>query len=316
MMRQPDSAAAADGMIVLSLVTGDRIYFRRHEIPRALLHRRALPYQIVGLMGQFILPTRPEFYDLTVLERVIVCTLGGTVTMVLILGAVLLMERYRPRGETFHIHASPFIAAGVLAGMLSANVVLSRFMGVSTNLAQTLVIWAFFHVYVEAIHLLIVYRAFPGIIRELRAPLAAVPAAEPVPEVVIGGQAFGPCSLVRIEADGNYLKVVTATGNRFVPGPFGKVVAGLPETLGLRVGRSDWVAAGAVAGLRSEGREMAVLLHGGGEVPVAQSRRKAVADWVRALPSREPEVEPEREVVRGPREDSGEGIVGGRPQHA
>lgn len=316
MMREPEQGGADSSMTVVTLVTGDSLYFRRYEITLALLHPRTLPFHLLGVTGMFILPAREEFLDLSVMQRVIMCAATGTIGVGLMLLVAFLVERFRPKGETVRVHASPFIAGGVLGGVLLGNALLQSFTGVRTGVAQTLVMWAFFHVYVEAFNLLIVYIAMPRIIRDLRAPDAGAPVAKAGPAVEIGGQSFDVCTLVRIEADGNYLQVLTVSGRRFVPGPFGKVVEELPPALGMRVGRSDWVASLAVAGLRSEGREMAVLLRNGDEVAVAQSRRKAVADWVRGLPSPEAQVEPDGEMVRRDGEDTGERIVLRPPQHA
>lgn len=307
-------APEAEGM-VLTLVTGDRLHFRRFEVLRALLHPQALAYLVGGLTALIVLPVRREFAALTVLERIGLCVGTGAALMVAVLVLGYALERLQ-RGVV-RIHASAVIAAAVLVAVLVGNGILHAFLGVRTGVALTLVMWAFFHVYVEAVMLLMMYRAMPRILRALRreeGAQAQVQAA--VPMVRIGGHAFAEAELVRVEAEGNYLRVLTTAGRTLVPGPMGRAVDGLPLRLGLRVGRSDWVAARAVAGLRAEGRDLVLDLTNGEVLRVSQTRRKAVEDWLRLARSGQDQVDPDGVVVRRGGERGGQRIVRGGPEDA
>lgn len=306
----------------MTVVTGDRLYFRRYEILRALLHRYALGYQLVGVVMLVILPVRAEFGLLSATERLILCGSTGMLLIAVAMVLIFTLERLLGRNGTVRIHASPIIAVGVLAAVVAGNMILHSYIGTRTTIAQTLVLWAFFQVYVEALMLLIMYLSMPKIVRDLRKTDAP---AEPAtgPGVSIGGQMFAVASLQRIEAEGNYLRVTTRTGRHLVPGPFGKATEPLPPQLGLRIGRSDWVAAAAVVGLRTDERDLLVVLECGATVRVSQARRKAVEAWAKGLPqlagqggSGQVDVDPDGAVVRGDGQKGGDRIVSPRPENA
>lgn len=306
-----------DGGMVLTLVTGDRLHFRRYEVLRALTHRHAMGYQLAGVAAMVILPVRPEFDLLSVSERLVLCGVTGLWFLGFLLLTVFVAEWVLSRrARTVHFFGSFFVAGGVVTGVLVGNLILEWYLGVTVGLAKTVVICVHFHIYVEAIHLLLMYKAMPRIVRDLRRSDVVPQPVTPALGLEIGGQMFAVAGLRRIEAEGNYLTVVTEAGRRMVPGPFGKVVEALPDTLGMRVGRSDWVASAAVAGLRPDGRDLLVLVTGGDEVRVAQSRRKAVEGWARGLLSGKAEVEPDGEVVRGGGEDGRKRVARIGPEHA
>lgn len=313
--KQP--AEAAEGGMVLTLITGDRLHFRRYEVLRALTHRYAMGYQLVGVAAMVIVPVRPEFELLSVIERLVLCGVTGLWFLGFLLLTVFISEWVLSRrAHTVRFFGSYFVAGGVVTGVLVGNVILEWYLGVTVSLAKTVVMCVHFHIYVEAIHLLLMYKAMPKIVRDLRRHELVPEPAAPALGVEIGGQMFAVAGLRRIEAEGNYLRVVTEAGRRMVPGPFGKVVETLPATLGMRVGRSDWVASAAVAGLRPDGRDLLVLVTGGDEVRVAQSRRKAVEGWARGLLSGKGEVDPDGEVVRGGGEDGRKRVIRIGPEHA
>ena len=106
-------------------------------------------------------------------------------------------------------------------------------------------------------------------------------AAEPVPAPLMAGAVRVPLAQVRrLEANGNYVLVVTADGRHLAPGPFGAVAAALPERLGRRVHRSHWVATGAVQRLVKAGRNLWIVAADEAVVPVAPSMQQAVQDWL------------------------------------
>lgn len=82
-------------------------------------------------------------------------------------------------------------------------------------------------------------------------------------------------SLVRIEAQDHYLKVVTDRGAPLILLRLSEAVEELGSTGGLQVHRSHWVALDAVTGHRREkGRDLLILADGA-EVPVSRSNRDA-----------------------------------------
>lgn len=93
-----------------------------------------------------------------------------------------------------------------------------------------------------------------------------------------------PCpvtaSVLRAQAQGNYVQLWTETGQVLKPGPFHAVVGGFPDTLGCLVHRSEWVATRAVVSATRDGRATLLLLVTGDTVRVAATRTGKVQDWL------------------------------------
>lgn len=110
------------------------------------------------------------------------------------------------------------------------------------------------------------------------APDAPVPAPDaPVPAPAESGIL---AAVLRLEASGNYVTVVTERGRRTVPGPFAAVVARMPQEAGRQVHRSHWVARHAVIGNRRNGRDMQLLTVDGESVPVSGAKAGSVRAWL------------------------------------
>lgn len=104
---------------------------------------------------------------------------------------------------------------------------------------------------------------------------------EPIPEPLVAGTTRVPLAQIqRLEANGNYVLVVTRKGRHLVPGPYGTVAAKMPERLGRRVHRSHWVATGAALRLVKSGRDMWIETVGDVAVPVAASMQEPVERWL------------------------------------
>lgn len=113
--------------------------------------------------------------------------------------------------------------------------------------------------------------------------LAVEEPGEPAPDDLHAGTLrIARGSVSRLEASGNYVVVVTASGRHLVPGPFSAVAAGMPERMGRKVHRSHWVATGAVKRLVRTGRDMWLVAVCGAVVPVAASMQDGVQVWLAA----------------------------------
>lgn len=93
---------------------------------------------------------------------------------------------------------------------------------------------------------------------------------------------IGLADVMRLEASGNYVTVVTRTGRHLVPGPFSAVVAQMPAALGRQVQRSHWVALHGIDGARKQGRELWLQMCCGGLVPVSAALKAEVQAWLDA----------------------------------
>lgn len=108
-------------------------------------------------------------------------------------------------------------------------------------------------------------------------PLVAPPAA---PELRLQGVRIGADEVVQIVAEEHYLRIVTDGRSRLLRGRMADVDGQMPVSLGLRVHRSHWVAARAVAGLRRTDFGLALVLADRTEVPVARARQAEVRAWL------------------------------------
>ena len=98
--------------------------------------------------------------------------------------------------------------------------------------------------------------------------------AKPVPAVLDG--------VLRVEAQGNHVLVVTDRGRHVLPGPFGALVALLPADMGRQVHRSHWVACRAVLRTRRSGRYVMIETIDGAQVPIASTKFGALRAWLAA----------------------------------
>jgi hypothetical protein len=153
----------------------------------------------------------------------------------------------------------------------------------------------------------------PGPLRRRAAPAVALraatgvapPAPPPPPAAPVAGGTVTPLPLrgiaaihagnrrylvadiQRIEAEGNYVRIVTPRSRDLHPGPFSRIVAQMPPAAGQVISRSCWIAADAVVSHRRIGRDLLVRLADGTELRVASTRRAAVMDWLQAIGARQ-----------------------------
>ena len=287
MMRLPPPA---NPRIEVILFSGDSILLGPFEMLRALLHRYMLVHYI--LLGFFLtlVDTRTGIPRTAVNDRAVIVLLSVIGGLLLLLAVTVVVDLIAlQRRRVLRIAASPVLAAVALCGVVIGEVGEYLHDGYRTPLAQAAVIYVFYYVLVETVAHFVVLVVIPRILRDLRsgealpapAPAVMQPVTPEVPDLVeIGGQRIPTRELVRISAEGNYLRVQTLRERFFLPGPFGRVVDLLPERLGVRVSRSDWVALGEIHGLRRQGGNTFLDLKDGASVKVANTRQKMVLSLV------------------------------------
>ncbi|AUQ49090.1 hypothetical protein PhaeoP83_00791 [Phaeobacter inhibens] len=120
------------------------------------------------------------------------------------------------------------------------------------------------------------YRA-ADLARRYQRSLLAVPSTEPalktvVPEVPhhLGDD------LIRAEAQGHYVKIVTAAGNITLKLAFSDCVTALKPFLGAQCHRSHWVRFKHVTSVKRQGSAYTCLLEDGTEIPVSRRRYAAL----------------------------------------
>lgn len=96
--------------------------------------------------------------------------------------------------------------------------------------------------------------------------------------VQIGNQAIRGEELKMLEAQGNYVKVVTTQGNSLVRGTFSELLKEAESVDGVQIHRSHWVSLDACRGLTRKSKEQFLQLDTGEMLKVARSRVKHVEE--------------------------------------
>jgi hypothetical protein len=225
----------------------------------------------------------------------------GLIAMLYAVGLYVRVLRWLSRGRAEPVHIP--LTLGLLIGVAALMAV-----GLSYTMALGLVglwsplrlclLFAVLSLYAEVTVAVILRKAVPRAIIELQAraarervlslsvapavaqdvgvPEPAVPAA--VPAVLEG--------VLRVEAQGNHVLVVTEKGRHLLPGPFGAFVVRLPTDLGRQVHRSHWVACRAIIRTRRQGRDVIIETVDGAQVPVASTKFGALRTWLLAATGR------------------------------
>jgi uncharacterized membrane protein YjfL (UPF0719 family) len=163
---------------------------------------------------------------------------------------------------------------------------------------RLVLLFASLSLYVEFVTAVILRKAVPRAVAELQAKAARAqvldPTAAPLAAAEMGVDAVETPAVVpavlegvlRVEAQGNHVLVVTEQGRHLLPGPFGAFVARLPSNLGRQVHRSHWVACRAIVRTRRQGRDVIIETVDGARVPVASTKFGALRTWLLAATGR------------------------------
>ncbi len=121
--------------------------------------------------------------------------------------------------------------------------------------------------------------------REKPAPLLAddAPGAdggEQVSDLLVSGERFDPARILFITSEEHYLRIVSVERTRHVRGRIADIEAQMPQSVGLRVHRSHWVARQAVTGTERDSGGLRLVLSCGTRIPIARGRQAAVRDWL------------------------------------
>lgn len=282
---------------------GFRVGFRSaDEMMRALRHRYVMVYYAAFAALACIIVHGLSLMEAPV-DMVVSSVVLGLVTLQIVMVVYLAVaaELMRWSRRRSAIWVTPALVVGTIAMkwvMMETQSVLGSVPRWSAGWG--ILIWVGIFVLVETLATAIFHGPLPralSVMRRSEDGLAA--SAATVPEqsrelvIVEPGEAMPPpieagsvrvpvAQVQRLEANGNYVLVVTAKGRHLVPGPFGDVAAVMPDRLGRRVHRSHWVSWSAARRLVKAGRDMWIIASGDAVVPVASSMQGAVQDWLSA----------------------------------
>lgn len=279
----------ADRYLEVVLISGDVVRFRNFEFVQAIKHRYALvPYGFAALSITLLdLRSNDETVSMVAFMQHVATSLLAAI-MVLILVPVLGMVTLKRKGGVLRVRASVLLIAASAMGVATGQMTLYYVEGtLPGGLARLVVMVIFYYLVGEVIYSWALLFVVPRMLRDMRGATAQ---EENSPDsadgrsgpILIKGERFAPETLCCVRADGNYILVRTLDRRVLLPGPFGPVADALPADLGMRVSRSDWVARAAVVRVHRKGRDVTLDLVDRTSVKVAQVRRKAVLDWLKA----------------------------------
>lgn len=266
----------------LVLFSGDRVRFRRMELSRALFHRNTLIFYFAFTVILAQLRMFNEMLTMTPVERLAFIAMGLAAVVVPAWLWIFLLERLqRPDSiRTLNVTNHLIVFSGISA-LLCSYLAYTLPGKPFPRPVHFLSIWLWFLVLAQVFthyFLLVLVRRMLQDMRKTSQEVALDPTEATLLD--IKGARVRLADLWRVAAEGNYIRVITSGSQHFLPGPFGPVTDALPDALGIRVSRSDWVARVAISKTHREGRDLSLELTDGSIVRVAQTKRRAVLDWI------------------------------------
>lgn len=295
-------------VLELRLLSSSLIFRDMREFRRALRHRYVLAnfagLTIPGIVLLYALDNTRMPIDLQVPAVVVGLITVQVLVIAYLTCAVWVVRMIRKDDRIIRIWVTPGLMLGA-AGMLATVHMMHQAMDVQQDWTEvrSRLIPFLCVLYLELAASLVFRGPMPRALSKLRA------GAEPLPDFaeavagpgdrvteantpVMGQDApppggdlmirlgIGADDILRLEASGNYVTVVTRKGRELVPGPFSAVVAQMPPMLGRQVQRSHWVALDAIEGVKRQGRDVWLHMACGALVPVSAAQKSEVLGWL------------------------------------
>lgn len=307
----------ATGTVKFKLVSLDEVELRPGETLQLARHRLVMLVYLVLVVVLVVLNINGTTRELPLELRAPVYIVGACVGTLVIVAALMLGESGARKGRDVAIPASPVFFICALSALTSGEgLSMLVVAGPPMSFVQGLLLVVFYYILTEIVVGLTVHYIFPVALAEIRGqaqadamstellptptalpPLAGMAKAGngaqigadggatvvPLRRAVmvrIGNRYFDAAYIIRIKAEGNYVRVVTQNERQLLPGPFSAVVAQMPPASGRQISRSGWVATTAVVHRSRIGRDLFLHLTDGEEVRVAAGRQDQLRDWI------------------------------------
>ncbi len=296
MKRRPAHKRPPGEGLHLHMVNGETVRLRRFETFRLMQHRYMVSLYILIWVGLTLVDPSGQTLSTPFDQRlsqygagviVVVATLNAIYT-----GSELL---FGGRGRVVTLSHPPVVLVVSILGLAASEAVAFYLSGDARITVKIFaVLTVFYFVIIEILLQLVVWLLLPRMLASIRheAPPPSPSADVALNPVRAGGAKLIPDAILHMEAQGNYVTVVTDARSYEVPGPFAALLDQVPDGLGLRIHRSHWVARRAVLGHRRKGREMVLDLTYGGVATVALPRQAEVVDWLVRTAAAAPEDRP------------------------
>jgi|GEM_PF-2624299 len=294
---EPRAVAARRGLS-MGLVTG-RMDFPGEDVASRVFRHRYVLLHYIGLSGPvfasflfFAHETGPQTLQMPAVLLGLVAMFG--VVAAYVAGMCWMLAR---AGRAARIWLSPGLLLGV-AALMGVALTLGPSLGFEGEwetvrkwpFENVVALFLFLAVYVELAAAMVLRGPARRALAEMRAkPVpgpdepADVAEETETPEVANAVRETALSALtgvLRLEAQGNHVLVVTERGRHLLPGPFGAMVERLPTEMGKRVHRSHWVACSAVLRARRLGRDVVIETVDGARVPVASTQYGNLRGWL------------------------------------
>lgn len=287
--REPENRVP--GQVMLRLLTGEAIPLADGEFLRIAIHRYLLLFYalIVGFI--FVANSNPTRDAVPLDLRLIGYGSSVLVGVIALFLSATVFRRISLRRTGQEVISFPVaLAITVACSVLYGEVLTPHLYGdPMAPIGQILIKLGFYVVTVEVAAAAVMYALLPRILSHLRKQTyRTLSDLIPQPEgadlsspIQLAGHDLNLESLIRMEVDGDMIRIISTDGQRIAQGPLSQLVETLPDDLGIMVHRSDWVARAAVVGTTRIGRSRALRMRNGDVVRVASSRDAVVAEWLR-----------------------------------
>lgn len=293
----------ANGHVTLHLLSLGKLHVLQGEMAGILSHRHLLTLYLVVLFTLVGLDTNDAARALPVEMRasIYIGAMGAFMLSTLLCFKVSFLIAAR-RGA-LAIHLSPILLLSTACSVFVGEFLLrTPLLGVNQSLTRIILLFVFHYLISELATAVVTHSLIPHILTELRGlPIRTLAESDPALWVAdgptapqtppqtpaapdgflgAGGRSFAFSGLMHLRADGNYVHLRSLDRTELLPGPLSDLVGQLPDTLGMQVHRSHWVATGALRDWQAKGRDITLRLKDGQTVPVAVTRRREVRDWL------------------------------------
>lgn len=297
------------------VITMDEIEFRRGEVMKVALHPILLLCYAASTLLVILIDSKGTRETLDGWSHVISYVIACTTAIAFIIASLRLAEARARPGTIVTVNGSLSCFCGAMLGLFAGETIPLAVLGHGTiSFVEGLILSLFYYGLTELVMVFLTAYVLPVVQARVRgkatpaavqavdadreqerpaqpANLPAMPAGgvvavlpkRPADVLRVGSARFMISDLRRIEAEGNYVRIVTAGARHLLPGPFSQVIQQLPAGAGQVTSRSRWVAAGAIVAHRRQGRDLYLLLDDGSESKVAASRRDSVTAWLRSI---------------------------------